>query len=561
MALFGRKIAVAKPPARLAAVKPTDDPGSSWPAIAIGAFVAFGGVLFGYDTGTISGIIAMDYWRALFSTGYRDSSGHPDISPSQSSAVVSILSAGTFFGALSSPFMGDYIGRRWALIASAWVFNLGVIFQTAATSLPLFLAGRFFAGFGVGLISALIPLYQSETAPKWIRGAIVGAYQLAITIGLLLAAVVDNATHLHQDTSSYRIPIAVQFAWSLILIIGMLLLPETPRYLIKRGKMDKAGVSLGRLRKLPRDHPAVLDELAEIKANNDFELAIGKASYIDCFRGPMLKRMLTGMGLQALQQLTGINFIFYYGTQYFKNSGISNPFVITMITSSINVVSTLPGLYAIDKWGRRPLLFWGAIGMCISQLIVAVLGTTTTGQDSQGNVIVFNLPAQSASIAFVCIYIFFFASTWGPLAWVVTGEIFPLKNRARGLSMTTATNWLLNWAIAYATPYLVNYGDGYANLQSKIFFIWFACCFLCISFVYFFIYETKGLTLEEIDELYSEVSSARKSKHWQPSITFRQRQSVGGQGGLIPGEKDGSDNGRVEETREDRTASPADEHA
>ncbi len=111
-----------------------------------------------------------------------------------------------------------------------------------------------------------------------------------------------------------------------------------------------------------------------------------------------------------------------------------------MITSSINVGSTIPGLYAIDKVGRRPLLLWGAVGMCISQFIVAMLGTLTTGQDAQGNIIVYNLPAQKAAIAFVCIYIFFFASTWGPLAWVVTGELFPLKHRARGLSMTTATN-------------------------------------------------------------------------------------------------------------------------
>lgn len=138
--------------------------------------------------------------------------------------------------------------------------------------------------------------------------------------------------------------------------------------------------------------------------------------------------------------MIGINFIFYYGTQYFKNSGITNAFIITMITSSINVASTIPGLWAIDRWGRRPLLLWGAVGMCISQFIVAMLGTLTTGQDSNGNILVFNVEAQKASIAFVCIYIFFFASTWGPLAWVVTGEIFPLKNRARGLSMTTATN-------------------------------------------------------------------------------------------------------------------------
>jgi len=293
-----------------------------------------------------------------------------------------------------------------------------------------------------------VPLYQSETAPKWIRGAIVGAYQLAITIGLLLAAIVDNATHERQDTGSYRIPIAVQYAWSIILIVGMLLLPETPRYLIKRNRMDKACVALGKLRRLPKDHPAVLEELSEIEANHKYELSLGKSSYLDCFRGTMRKRQLTGMGIQALQQLTGINFIFYYGTQYFKNSGISNAFTITMITSSINVVSTLPGLWAVDKWGRRPLLLWGAVGMCISQFIVAILGTTTTGQDAEGNILVFNVAAQKASIAFVCIYIFFFASTWGPLAWVVTGEIFPLKTRAKSLSMTTATN------VSFSTPVL-----------------------------------------------------------------------------------------------------------
>ncbi|KAK6850550.1 glucose transporter rco-3 [Apiospora arundinis] len=210
--------------------KPENEEGKAWPAILIGMFVAFGGVLFGYDTGTISGIQAMEYWQALFSTGYVNSKGHLDISPSQSSAVVSILSAGTFFGALSSPLFADTIGRRYALIFSCIVFNLGVILQTAAMALPLFLAGRFFAGLGVGLLSAVVPLYQSETAPKWIRGAIVGAYQLAITIGLLLAAIVDYATANRQDTGSYRIPIAVQFAWAIILIGGMLILPETPRF-------------------------------------------------------------------------------------------------------------------------------------------------------------------------------------------------------------------------------------------------------------------------------------------------------------------------------------------
>jgi sugar porter (SP) family MFS transporter len=524
----------------LALKKPQGVPGKSWPAIVIGMFVAFGGVLFGYDTGTISGILAMDYWRDQFSTGYKDDKGHLDITASQSSLVVSILSAGTFFGALGAAPIADWFGRRLALIISSGVFTFGVILQTAATALPMFTAGRFFAGFGVGLISALIPLYQSETAPKWIRGVIVGSYQFAITVGLLLAAVVNNSTQKRNDTGSYRIPIAVQFAWAIVLVTGMFILPETPRYLIRSGKPEKAAKSLSKLRRLPVDHAAIQDELNEIHANHEHEMTLGKASYLDCFKGGIGKRLLTGCLLQGLQQLTGINFIFYYGTQYFKNSGITNPFVISMITSAVNVLSTLPGLYAIDKWGRRPLLFWGAIGMCVSQLLVAVLGTTTTGQDPvTGTLFSKNDSAQKASIAFVCIYIFFFASTWGPIAWVVTGEIFPLKVRAKALSMTTATNWLLNWAIAYSTPYLVNWGPGNANLQSKIFFIWFACCFLCIAFVWFMIYETKGLTLEQVDELYDEVSSARKSVGWTPTTTFREmRASVAGQGGIHHGKED-----------------------
>ncbi|KFA69352.1 hypothetical protein S40285_09134, partial [Stachybotrys chlorohalonatus IBT 40285] len=504
--------------------------GKSWAAILIGLFVAFGGVLFGYDTGTISGILAMPYWRQLFSTGHVDADGNPAVTASQESAIVSILSAGTFFGALLSPFLTDFVGRRPALMLSTWVFNLGVVLHTVATSIPLFLAGRFFAGLGVGLISAMVaisvPLYQSETAPKWIRGVIVGAYQWAITIGLLLAAIVNNATARRNDTGSYRIPIAIQLAWSLILFGGMIILPETPRYLIKKDKMDQAAKSLSRLRRLTADHSAIQSELAEIKANHDFEMSLGDGSYLDCFRGPLLKRQLTGMALQALQQLTGINFIFYYGTTYFQNSGISSGFTISMITSAINVASTLPGMYFIDKWGRRPLLLWGAIGMCISQLIVAVCGTVSTGQYDDGEIFVRNMAGQRAAVAFVCIYIFFFASTWGPLAWVVTGEIFPLKIRAKALSITTATNWLLNWAIAYSTPYLVNYGDGYANLQSRIFFIWFAACFLCIAFVWFFIYETKGLSLEQVDQLYQEVSVARKSKHWTPSDTWEHHQDM-----------------------------------
>lgn len=305
---------------------------------------------------------------------------------------------------------------------------------------------------------------------------------------------------------------------------GMLVLPETPRYLIKMGKNDKAARALSRLRRLDVTHPALVEELAEIEANHNYELSLGKSSYADCFKGSLGKRLATGCLLQGLQQLTGVNFIFYYGTQFFKRSGIKDPFVTSVITNVVNVISTFPGLYMVEKWGRRPLLMFGAIGMFACQFIVAIVGTTT------GSVV-----ANKVLIAFVCVYIFFFACSWGPVAWVVTGEIFPLKVRAKSLSMTTATNWLLNWAIAYATPYLVNAAppgqSGYANLGAKVFFVWGSFCGVCAVFVWALIYETKGLSLEQVDELYAKVGHAWQSKHFVPTVSFQEVRDVMPEGG------------------------------
>lgn len=291
--------------------------------------------------------------------------------------------------------------------------------------------------------------------------------------------------------------------------------------------VKQAARSLSKLRRLNPDHPAIVDELAEIQANHNYEMTLGSASYLQCFRGTVGKRLLTGCGLQALQQLTGVNFIFYYGTQYFLRAGFNNPFIIQVITNSVNVASTLPGLYLVEKLGRRNLLLMGAVGMSVCQFIVAITGTVAGTMD---------VAAQRIAIAFVCIYIYFFASTWGPVAWIVTGELFPLKVRARCLSMTTvsssilpmnrmltcgnASNWLLNWAIAYSTPYMTDPDEG--NLGSKVFFVWGSFCFVCIAFVWGMIYETKGLTLEEVDELYGIVGKAWQSKKFRPAIRFQE---------------------------------------
>lgn len=280
--------------------KPVDEPGAAWPGITVGLFASFAGILYGYDTATISGLQEMDYWKETFDN------------PQQGrlALIVSILSVGTFIGALTAGYVSDILGRRWGIIVSALIpFNLGVALQTAATEQIMFIMGRLFAGFGVGLISAQIPMYQSETLPKWIRGAVVGCYQLCITIGLFLAAIVSYATRNRQDSGSYRIPLAIQFAWAIILITGLLLLPETPRYLVKAGKDQKALKSLVFLRRLPADNPHVIAELEEIKANYEYEKSLGSASYLDCFRGTIGKRTFTGVVLQSLQQLVGINFI------------------------------------------------------------------------------------------------------------------------------------------------------------------------------------------------------------------------------------------------------------
>ncbi|RLV95924.1 High-affinity glucose transporter SNF3 [Spathaspora sp. JA1] len=481
--------------------------GSTTRSVLVGLFAAFGGFLFGYDTGTISGILAMDFVKHQFPANRL--SAEPFFTASESSLIVSILSAGTFIGALTAPLLSDRIGRKWTLILSSLVvFNFGVLLQTIATAIPLLVTGRLFAGLGVGLISAVVPLYIAETTPKWIRGAIISCYQLAITCGLLIAACVNKGTSERQDTGSYRIPIALQFAWALILGGGMLCLPETPRYFISRSNEDKAKDALGRLRKLPIDHPDLLEEYEEIKANFEFEMQFGKASWALVFKNVnrQHKRLFVGVAIQAFQQLTGINFIFYFGTQFFQSSGIENPFLIQLATNIVNVGMTFPGIALIDILGRRNMLLGGSVVMAVSQIIVAVVGVASNSQ-----------AANQCLVAFSCIFIAGFASTWGPLCWAVVAENFAINVRQKSVALSVASNWIWNFAIGYATPYMVDSGPGNANLGSKVFFIWGGFNVIGFLFVFFFVYETKGLTLEEVEEMYMKVDKAWKSTSFVPS--------------------------------------------
>jgi sugar porter (SP) family MFS transporter len=419
----------------------------SLPAIAVAAFAAFGGILFGYDTGTISGVIGSKQFIKDFGD-YDQATNEYALGTSRTSLFVSILSAGTFFGALSGAPIADILGRRWGLQLAMLIFTVGVVLQVASNPHDdaLFVVGRVVAGLGVGVVSTIVPMYQSETAPRWIRGAVVSGYQWAITIGLLFAAIANNSTNGRSDTGAYRIPIAVQIAFAIIMSVGLLFLPESPRWFVKKGRVDGAAKSLAFLNSTDIDDPVVRAEIADIQTNLDLELTHGTGSYADCFRPnerKFLTRTLVGTSLQGFQQLTGINFIFYYGTTFFESTGQSNPYGFVIASNVVNVVTTIPGMWGMDKVGRRKLLIFGAAWMFLCELIIAILGTAAP---------LSNHNAQRALVALVCLYVAGFASTWGPAAWVVCGEIFPLAIRAKALSLCTASNWLWNFGIGYATP-------------------------------------------------------------------------------------------------------------
>ncbi|KAF7854448.1 uncharacterized protein EAF02_011623 [Botrytis sinoallii] len=496
------------------------------------AFASFGGILFGYDSGYISGVMGMNYFINLYTgkpiPGIGASAAEKAafvLPASDKSLITSILSAGTFFGAIMAGDMADWIGRRTTVILGCIIFIIGVILQTASTGLGLLVAGRLVAGFGVGFVSATIILYMSEICPKKVRGALVSGYQFCVTIGLLLASCVDYGTQNRLDTGSYRIPIGLQMAWALILGGGLFFLPESPRYYVKKGKLDQAASNLARLRGEPEGSDYVQQELTEIIANHEYEMSVIPqtgyfGSWMNCFKGGLsnpgsnLRRTILGTSLQMMQQWTGVNFIFYFGTTFFQALGtIKNPFLIGLITTLVNVCSTPISFYTVERFGRRTILIWGALGMLICEFIVAIIGVTA-GRSSQHNT-----SAVSAMIAFICIYISFFASTWGPGAWVVIGEVFPLPIRSRGVGLSTASNWLWNCIIAVITPYLVGTESGQANLGAKVFFLWGSLCTCCLVYAYFLVPETKGLSLEQVDRMLEE-TTPRNSAKWVPHSTY-----------------------------------------
>jgi sugar porter (SP) family MFS transporter len=430
------------------------------------------------------------------------------------------------------------MGRKWTVITGCFIYCLGVVIQMITgegDALAAIVAGRLIAGVGVGFESAIVILYMSEICPRKVRGSLVAGYQFCITIGLLLASCVVYGTKDIDSPNSYRIPIAIQFPWAVILGGGLLFLPDSPRYYVKKGKLDAAVEALARVRGQPRDSIYVQHEISEIVANEEYERALIPdttwfGSWANCFRGSLwdaksnLRRTILGTSLQMMQQWTGVNFIFYYSTPFLKSTGaISNSFLMSMVFTLVNVLSTPLSFWTVERFGRRSILIIGAFGMLVCQFLVGIIGVTVgfnkTHPDPNDSTasIADNISAVNAQVAFIAIFIFFFASTWGPGAWIVIGEIFPIPIRSRGVGLSTASNWLWNTIIAVITPYMV--GSTKGNMKSSVFFVWGGLCTCAFVYSYFLVPETKGLTLEQVDKMMEE-TTPRTSAKWKPTTTF-----------------------------------------
>ncbi|KAG0652223.1 High-affinity fructose transporter ght6 [Hyphodiscus hymeniophilus] len=490
-------------------------PGVTIRTVFMALLVAMGGFIFGYDTGQISGFLEMDVFLQRFGIRTEKNATNPSgfyFTNVRSGLIVALLSIGTLIGCLIAGPVANVYGRKRSIPPWCLVFCLGVVIQMAVGPGQWvgIVMGRFVAGLGVGALSVLVPLYMSETSPVSVRGAVVSCYQLFITLGIFVADCINFGTEKRLDTGSYRIPMGIGFLWAIVLGVGIFFLPESPRFDWNHGNEAKARTTMAKFYGVAEHHQLIDDETEEIEK---VRLAsAGDHPWYEAITGPrMFYRVALAMALQTLQQLTGANYFFYYGTTIFKGVGISNSYVTAMILGGVNFGATILGVYMARHFRRRESLYWSALWQFMCFMVFASVGQFiykgTLNPD--GTVI----PDQHASahtsgtvmIVFACLFIVGFATTWGPLVWACIGEMFPYKYRAVGMGLATSANWFWNFMLAFFTPFItgdIDFAYGYV----------FAGCNLAASaVVYFFLMESSGRTLEEVDAMYLLHVSPRKS--------------------------------------------------
>jgi sugar porter (SP) family MFS transporter len=441
----------------------------------IAATAALGGLLFGYDTGVISG--ALLFLRTAF-----------HLSPLMLGVVTSIALGGAAFGAAFAGRLADRFGRRPILFITSLVFVAGAAVSALAPDLATLLGGRLLVGIGIGGASMLTPLYLAEIAPAKERGALVSFNQLAVTLGILGSYLVGYAL---AAGGAWRWMLGLGGVPGILLAIGMLFLPETPRWLAGHGHPDRARTALLRLRGHRADikaEMALLRDDLTAKSQAKAENHLGHASA----RLPMI----VGIGLAVFQQVTGINTVIYFAPTIFQAAGLSSASAAILATAGIgviNVVMTMVAIRLVDRVGRRALLLCGLGGMGISLCLLALGFTLGTG------------PALGyLTAASLAAYIGCFAIGLGPVFWLLISEIFPMAIRARGMSAATIANWVSNLVVALTFLDLAGL-MGHAG----VFVLYASLTFAGVAFAYFLVPETKGLSLEAVQALWVERAKAK----------------------------------------------------
>lgn len=402
--------------------------------------VSLGGLIFGYDTGQISGFLEMEDFLGRFGDT-TDVDGNPAFSKVRSGTIVGLLSIGTLIGAIVGAPIADAFGRKLAIVFWNIIFCIGVVVQmTTLTTWYQIALGRWVAGLGVGALSVLTPMYQSETAPRQIRGSMVSCYQLFITLGIFIAYCINYGTKSDVSPASWRIPMGVGYIWSVIMAVGIMFLRESPRWEYRKGRVESARTTIAKSYGVPENHWEVDREVREIQAKLDAEKAGGgEHPWYEIFTGPrMMYRTLLGISMQALQQLTGANFFFYYGTTIFTATGLDDSFQTSMILGGVNFLMTIPGTYVVEKFGRRRALITGGLWMFMCFLVFASVGSFQLDQDTPTN----TPQAGKIMIAFACLFIAGYAMTWAPIVWAIVGELYPTRYRAQAMGLATASNWI-----------------------------------------------------------------------------------------------------------------------
>ncbi|EWC48834.1 hypothetical protein DRE_00139 [Drechslerella stenobrocha 248] len=503
---------------------------ASAPVITIGLTASMGGFLFGADTGQISGFLIMrDFLRrfAQYHPEAEELNGVPnDFNNVREGLIVGLLSIGCLIGALIAAPISNRLGRRIAMILLCGVFLIGNTVQVASVRAWYQMAiGRFICGLAVGGLSVLVPVYVSETVPKQIRGALVATYQLFVTMGILTSYCVNLGTsHVDDSAWSWRGALMIGYIWALVLMAGMFFLPETPRFLLAQGrKADSINALRWIAGKKGRQNSALVEsQFQEMSAAIDEEKRFASKSFFSSFdpKDKILYRTLLGFVLQMFQQLTGANYFFYYGTTIFQSVGLTNPYVTQIILGSVNVVSTFPGLWFIERYGRRKPLIIGGLWQCAWLIVFAAVGSEADPNSSTvGSLLIFS----------ACMFIFGFASTWGPGVWVAIGEIFPLRVRSHSASFATAGNWSWNFLLAFFTPYITS------AIQYRYGYVFAGCNLIGVLIVFFFYYESSNLTLEQVDEMYTDPDT----KPWQNSSRREAMEDEKQRGVLNAGLRDG----------------------